>query len=147
MEYKLSFHITESCCRLSATYVELSSRNRGKGHKREEQARERSARIGGRQTSKMKQGERRGMCRMTMSEKWKYCECAEGKVHRETEHRHPEYHQKWIIFRKNNWHLSCDNVRVIGLVEAAVIDSREWHHGVCHLAGVGILVTVKPENK
>lgn len=25
MEYKLSSHITESCCRLSATYVELSS--------------------------------------------------------------------------------------------------------------------------
>lgn len=67
--------IAESCCRLSATCVELSGGKmkgrdiRERERERWARERERSAGIGGRQTSKMKKGEGRGMKRMTMSEK------------------------------------------------------------------------------
>lgn len=62
--------IAESCCRLSATCVELSGgKMKGRDIRERERERERSAGIGGRQTSKMKKGEGRGMKRMTMSEK------------------------------------------------------------------------------
>lgn len=53
MEYKLSSHITESCCRLSATYAEQSSKKiEDGGHKRDqgEKGKDRAAGIGERQT-------------------------------------------------------------------------------------------------
>lgn len=69
----------------------------------------------------------------------------------DTEHRHPDCRWQMYHFQakkeKSGWRLRCDNVRVIRLVEAGVIDPGEWHHGIHQLAGVGILVTVEPENK
>lgn len=148
MEYKLSLHITESCCRVSATYVELSSRKIERRDIRERSEWERDQQeLEGDRLVKWNKVKEEACVEWQWVKKWKSCERAEGKVHRKTKHRHPEYHQKWIIFRKKNLHLSSDNIRVVGHVEAAVINSREWHHGVCQRAGVGILLTVKPENK
>lgn len=124
--------------------------NEGKGHKRKRErerwarGRERSAGIGGRQTSKMKKGEGRGMKRMTMSEKkWKHCiGVVRGRV------PVPRILPNMDHFWENNCAgRMCDNVPIMWLVQAGVIDPGEWHHSVCQWAGTGILVTGMPQNK
>lgn len=82
MEYKLSSHITESCCRLSATYAEQCSKKIEDRDTRETRERkEKTAQqelVRDRQTCKMKQGEKRRH-RENSNEKEK---CVEGGVSR-----------------------------------------------------------------
>lgn len=93
MEYKLSAHITESCCRVSATYAEQSGKKTEDGDRREtrEKGRDWGAGIGERQPGKMKQGaERRHGENSNENEK-----CVAGRVNRGAQRGLSERQQKW----------------------------------------------------
>lgn len=119
-------------------------KNREKGHERDQREREyvwQELQLEGEQTSKMKQGERGDMKRMTMSEVWKEWHVEKCGIHRENEHK-PRISLTNVSLsdkkKKTDRILRCFYVRVISVVEAGVIDPGEWCHGVHKLARVGI---------